>query len=355
MLRKDLIDMRNDLLEPIYFPVNRFELGYYRNQVIHLFVSEGSVFYINILAIVSIAIYNTIKAGDSLNLQRIPWDKLESDVSFLSQLFRNEFVFESGGVSKNLKKTLEDLAEEEVVKLEEVQSDKIKWVELSQKERKSGRETFDFYCFLLWPFIETYWLSAVSLFTIMPPKGFKDVLWIFEDQFMQRSQFFGKTLYYQSDVSYLESLNKETLKNGISRIKELGILLTCRGTEPPHIPIDSTMETISDILQNYASSNSGSTSWLAVSPLWVTAQDFPDPNPCVESTVKPKEKVLDEEVAQGDLSFTQWSAIEPRGRLWEFCEKLGSFRREGKNRRDTATVANRVLRLASLASIRAKL
>ena len=42
MLRKDLIDCRNDLLESIYFPVNRFELSYYRNQVIHLFVSEGT-------------------------------------------------------------------------------------------------------------------------------------------------------------------------------------------------------------------------------------------------------------------------------------------------------------------------
>jgi hypothetical protein len=290
-----------------------------------------------------------------LNLQRIPWEKLETDVSFLSQLFRNEFVFDSGGVSKNLKKTLEDLSEEEVIKIGESQSDMIQWIELSPKERRSGRETFDFYCFLLWPFVETYWLSAVSLFTIMPPKGSKDVFWIVQDQFMQRSQFFGKTLYYQGDISYLESLNKETLNNGISRIKELGILLTCRGTEPPYIPIDSSIDNISELLQKHASDSTGTTSWLAVSPLWLTAQDFPDPSPSVPSIAKRQDFVLDEEVAQGDLSHSQWSAIEPRGRLWEFCERLGSFRREGKNRRDTATVANRVLRLASLASIRAKL
>ena len=299
--------------------------------------------------------YNTIKAGDSLSLQRIPLEKLETDVSFLSQMFRNEFVFESGGVSKNLKRTLQDLAEETVVNLGENVSGNIKWVELSPKERKSGRETFDFYCFLLWPFVETYWLSLVSLFTIMPPKGIKNIFWIAEEQFMQRAQFFGKTLYYQGDLSYLESLNKETLKNGISRIKELGMLLTCHGTEPPNISLDSNLQQISDILQTFSSNSSGTTSWLAVSPMWHTIQDFPDPNPSLKTSFKPKESLLDEEAAQGDLSYTQWSAIEPRGRLWEFCERLGSFRREGKNRRDTATVANRVLRLASLASIRAKL
>jgi hypothetical protein len=38
--------------------------------------------------------------------------------------------------------------------------------------------------------------------------------------------------------------------------------------------------------------------------------------------------------------------LRPTGRLWGFCEQIGRFRREGKNRRDTSTVATRVLRLA---------
>lgn len=33
------------------------------------------------------------------------------------------------------------------------------------------------------------------------------------------------------------------------------------------------------------------------------------------------------------------------GRLWDFTEKIASSRREGKNRRDGATVSTRVLRL----------
>lgn len=35
----------------------------------------------------------------------------------------------------------------------------------------------------------------------------------------------------------------------------------------------------------------------------------------------------------------------PKGRLWDFTEKIALSRREGKNRRDGATVSTRVLRL----------
>jgi glycerol-3-phosphate O-acyltransferase len=37
----DLIGHRFDTLERVYYPMKRFELSYYRNQVIHLFVPEG--------------------------------------------------------------------------------------------------------------------------------------------------------------------------------------------------------------------------------------------------------------------------------------------------------------------------
>ena len=43
VLRKDLIGHRTDLLESVYYPVNRFELSFYRNNVIHLFVPEGKI------------------------------------------------------------------------------------------------------------------------------------------------------------------------------------------------------------------------------------------------------------------------------------------------------------------------
>lgn len=38
--------------------------------------------------------------------------------------------------------------------------------------------------------------------------------------------------------------------------------------------------------------------------------------------------------------------IIAEGKLWDFIEKIAKSRREGKNRRDGATVSTRVLRLA---------
>jgi hypothetical protein len=38
--------------------------------------------------------------------------------------------------------------------------------------------------------------------------------------------------------------------------------------------------------------------------------------------------------------------ILPQGRLWDYIEKIAQSRREGKNRRDGATVSTRVLTLS---------
>ncbi len=40
--------------------------------------------------------------------------------------------------------------------------------------------------------------------------------------------------------------------------------------------------------------------------------------------------------------------MKAEGKLWEFCEKISQGRREGKNRRDGATVRTRVLGLADV-------
>lgn len=105
---------------------------------------------------------------------------------------------------------------------------------------------------------------------------------------------FGKTLYHQGDLSYFEAVNKETLKNAYQRFEEEGIILTSK-------PRDAKDPTT-----------------IRLAPEWTPMRD-----------------------AQGKVSA--------EGRLWDFTEGIAKSRREGKNRRDGATVSTRVLALADKA------
>jgi glycerol-3-phosphate O-acyltransferase len=118
----------------VYYPLKRFELSYYRNQVIHLFAAE---------CLVSVAMYATIKNGGPVRAQRIPIKtKLLEDVTFLSQLLRYEFVYEAGGMNQNLDATLEKLVVSNVVVIGKDEKTQDLWVTLSSEERRTGRETF---------------------------------------------------------------------------------------------------------------------------------------------------------------------------------------------------------------------
>lgn len=102
----------------------------------------------------------------------------------------------------------------------------------------------------------------------------------------------GKTLYHQGDLSYFEAVNKETLKNAYQRFEEEGIIVVAK-----------------DKLSN-------SPPQMKLAPAWTPQRD------------------------------PLTGKIAPRGKLWDFTEMIAQSRREGKNRRDGATVSTRVLTLA---------
>lgn len=98
-------------------------------------------------------------------------------------------------------------------------------------------------------------------------------------------------MYHQGDLSYFEAVNKETLKNSYQRFEEEGIIQVVKSKDtriPPR---------------------------LRVAPEWRPGRD--------EKTGR----------------------LLASGRLWDFTEKIASSRREGKNRRDGATVSTRVVAL----------
>ncbi|RYP04894.1 hypothetical protein DL764_004164 [Monosporascus ibericus] len=283
VLGKDLVGVVQGLAEPTYYAVDRFQLSFYRNMTIHLFISE---------ALVSAAMYMRVKVGGGPAQQAISYEAVRDQVLFLSSLFRGEFIFPSEGLVHNLEKTLVGLEKDRVINLTRDDKDKIMRIGLSEEERLAGRENYDFYCFLIWPFIEASWLAAVSLIGLTPPNKEMDEIWIEVAKAQSTAQLLGKTLYHQGDLSYFEAVNKETLKNSYQRFEEEGIVYTSK------------------------QKNAKVPARLRLAPEWVVPRD------------------------------AKTSTLLASGRLWDFTEKIALSRREGKNRRDGATVSTRVLRLA---------
>ncbi|KAI1172669.1 acyltransferase-domain-containing protein [Nemania sp. FL0916] len=283
VLGRDLVGEIQGLAEPTFYAVDRFQLSFYRNMTIHLFISE---------ALVSASMYTKVKQGGGPAHQEIPYADLREQILFLSSLFRGEFIFPSEGLEVNLEKTLIALEDDRVITLQRDEKGIIHSIGLSEEERLAGRENYDFYCFLIWPFIEASWLAATSLLGLTPPIDQKDEIWTKVAQAQDTAQLLGKTLYHQGDLSYFEAVNRETLKNSYQRFEEEGIIFTIKPKEAKSQPR------------------------MCLSPEWRAPRD---PNT---------------------------GALVASGKLWDFIERIASSRREGKNRRDGATVSTRVLRLA---------
>ncbi|EXJ74778.1 acetyltransferase [Cladophialophora psammophila CBS 110553] len=281
VLGPKLVGTVDGLAEETYYAVDRFQLSFYRNMTIHLFISE---------ALIAAALYTKVKQGGGSANQRMTEVELIDKVTFLSQLFRGEFIFPAGqGLRHNLEQAMQGLVRDDVLKVTE---DTERMVGISDAERKSGRENYDLYCFLVWPFVDAAWLGAVSLLVLVPPAG-TSAGWVDMQKAQNMAQLAGRTLYHQGDLSYFEAVNKEALKNAYTRFQEEGIIDVAKGSE---------------------------------------------------SKAKPTVRLALEWTPERDPTTGE---LRASGRLWDFIEKIAQFRREGKNRRDGAAVSTRVLSLAA--------
>lgn len=283
VLGPKLVGTVDGLAEQTYYAIDRFQLSFYRNMTIHLFIAE---------ALIAVSLYTKVKQGGGRLIERVSEKELEEQVAFLSQLSRGEFIFRTGqGLGYNFQQALQRLVNDEVFEITTT-DDGERLVGLHLLERQRGRENFDFYCFLFWPFIDAAWLGAVSTLCLVPPNG-ATTAWVETKRAQTMCQKLGRTLYHQGDLSYFEAINTEAIKNAYSRWQEEGIIRVSRAGAAKGNPV------------------------VQIAPDWL-----PKRNPDNDS-------------------------LQAEGRLWDLIGRISQYRREGKNRRDEATVSVRVLNLAS--------
>jgi hypothetical protein len=85
-----------------------------------------------------------------------------------------------------VEKTIESMCKDEVFQVFDREE-----VGLTQKQRDLGRRDFDIYLFMIWPFIEGYWLAACSLLLLVVPtkeNGPRHVQWFAAKEFEKRAQ-----------------------------------------------------------------------------------------------------------------------------------------------------------------------
>lgn len=317
---KALIIEHKNLLEVTIEPVKMFELSFYRNQIMHIFVHE---------ALVCAAIYTRVKLGGPTLMQCISYEDLYTNCSFISKVLRDEFVYETTPLETNIQRSVQQMLDDHVLELSQNDGQGTATFEdwkagrallgISEQERRNGRETFDMYLFLIWPYVECYWLAAVTLLSLAPqarearavaplnaveqpyadsPNGMEHVRrvpWFLYKDLLPCTQKIGNTLYRQGELSYYEAINGATLANAFSRMEQMDMLLIRKTEEKKPARL------------------------VALHPDWVPHVEYIQQlAPHEESAYVP------------DLPEDQAMV----GRLVTYFNQLVAFRREGKDRRN---------------------
>jgi 1-acyl-sn-glycerol-3-phosphate acyltransferase len=267
--KSDLVKRhKNLLLLKLYNPRERLELTVLRNQLLHVFVDE---------AILCCSLYALEKKGQA----HVRRGELFDTFAWLTLLLSFEFIWEpipratvarsrfsaalrrleersvlrvrtSGGggsgddappatlsgapsmrrsanVTRALARaaavsaTAADESVDFVVPTEsEDDSDTICVNESVKSGVKRGTMSYLFQCGLLWSFVDTYFVAALAILTLLPRDGgSRPILTL--NQLIERAQSIGEQLFFQCVIDLFEAISKEQLQNAFQLYKHWSV------------------------------------------------------------------------------------------------------------------------------------
>ncbi|MBM4283895.1 MAG: hypothetical protein FJ128_01410 [Deltaproteobacteria bacterium] len=170
-------------------------LEYYKNNLIHFFlpVSMASL---------------SILASHGFEVER---SQVLTDVTFLEDLFKYEFVFDRPDVLDMVDETLAYLVERDVL------------IPLDREGKRytlsaSGLKELAYFANLLYNYLESYWIVFRSIkYLQKKPRS--------EKEFLKRSMSIGNKLHKLGEVERFEALSEANFQNAVKLFTEKGIVL----------------------------------------------------------------------------------------------------------------------------------
>jgi len=146
------------------------------------------------------------------------------EVKFLAKLWAAEFVNHPNlNIDKVILQTLDKLTGDGVVTRHTVSvkptPDSQPITQRVYKISARGEGILTFLCHMFWPFVETYFIAVLTMFTLSPTEAIKP------NVLAQRMGWLGEKMYDEGKINFFESCSTEILSNAINRFVHEGILI----------------------------------------------------------------------------------------------------------------------------------
>ncbi|ELR24552.1 NADbinding domain 4 domain containing protein [Acanthamoeba castellanii str. Neff] len=209
-LLQPLIIERNRRLEPNYITIqdqrNWVHLGYYRNQIVHLFKDE---------CIMAVALYSfgrsTVIGDAGAGQVGVRKDELFARIAFLCSLLKFEFI-PTG--KEDYEQLLGWFIEKGLFQSKTSADHQHSLIFVPPH----GERYFTFLCLLFWPFIDSYWLASLALFSALHDRTVQGTTLI------DNAQWFADHLFKSGVLQHFDANSKDTFHNAFTVFKHWGIL-----------------------------------------------------------------------------------------------------------------------------------
>lgn len=243
-LLRNLIQKRRNMYEPTQsvegqasspvpssnYRKNILVLSYYRNQLLHIFQWEGAIAIV-IAALAGMKSSRKKKLPIHSSENGVEESVMVEEVTFLAKLWAAEFVNPPNlDIEKVVLRTLDKMTADGVIVRHTVSSqptpDVAPVTQRLYKISSRGEGILTFLCTMFWPFVETYFIACLTLFTT-PADAIKPTV------LAQRMGWLGEKMYDEGKINFFESCSTEILNNAISLFVRMGILI-----KKPVAPVD---------------------------------------------------------------------------------------------------------------------